>query len=138
MTETHSSPSTRHWADVLAILVGVSLLALATWPGEQNAAPDASRDLGRPQLAQMMHVLAGGMTILALFVAQRAERRGIARLMMLAGVVGLLVAFAAALTTGTAGPRTWLTLLLPAALLGLAALRVGPMPRSPHADAPTR
>lgn len=131
------SPATRHWSDALAILVGVTLLALSIWPGEPNASREASADLGNAQFAHIARLIAGACALLGVGLAQSPERRGLPRVLLVIGALSLLLAFGLALTDGTTGPRAWLSLALPAVLLFVASAGVGPLPRHLHDDAPS-
>ena len=124
------SPGTRHWSDLLVILVGVSLIALAVWPGDQSASRDAAVDVGSPQWQWIAYIVAGAAAISSVFLAQRRGRGGLPRLLLWIGALALIGVFVVALLNGSTGPRAWLTLLLPAVLLAVASMGVGPMPRT--------
>jgi hypothetical protein len=126
----------------VAILVGVSMLAIAVWPGDTNASGGAAADLGSPQWVWIAHIAAAAAALSAVFLAQRRGRGGLPRMLLVAGALILLATFVMSWTSGVTGPRTWLTLLLPAVLLVVASMGVGPMPRTldPHGapDSPRR
>ena len=127
MTPTVSnSPSARHWSDLVVILVGVSLLALAIWPGGRTASVSATQDLVSPQYAWIAYIVGAITALAAVFLAQRRGRQGLPRMLLVLGAIALLVGFFIARDTGT---RAWLTLLLPGLLLFGASFAVGPMPR---------
>ncbi|MES2524894.1 MAG: hypothetical protein V4617_19505 [Gemmatimonadota bacterium] len=133
-TTVPASPATRHWSDLLAIVVGVVLLGLAIWPGDSNASRGAAADVGSPQWVWIAHIVAALAALSSVFLAQRRERSGLPRLLLLLGAVALLAVFVIALMAGDTGTRAWLTLLLPAVLLFVASAGVGPMPRRLDAD----
>jgi peptidoglycan/LPS O-acetylase OafA/YrhL len=116
----------RHWADVLAILTGLVLMALAIWPGEPQANADAAREAGNPQLQWLAYVVAGGSAIAAVLIAQRWNRRPLARGLLALGGLTLL---AVLLVFQDFGPRALLTMLLQAIALLTSAVAIGPMPR---------
>jgi thiol:disulfide interchange protein len=116
----------RHWADVVAIFTGFVLLGLAIWPGDPSASAGAAREAGNPQLLWGSHAFAGAAAIAAVFLAQRPQRRTIARLLLALGGLALL---AVLVVFNDFGTRALLTSLLPALLLFVAATSVGPMPR---------
>ena len=126
MAGVTESGGSRNWADFLAIITGVALLAISIWPGEPTAGADAAREQGNLELAWYVRMVVGAMAILAVVVAQKWERRPIARGLLLLGALALL---ANLLIFRDFGPRALLSLVLPAAALLLASTAIGPMPR---------
>jgi hypothetical protein len=126
MASNTASGRRRHWADVVAIVTGFVLLGLAMRPGDQNASAGAAQEAGNPQLLWASHAFAGAAAIAAVFIAQRWQRRPLARVLL---VLGALALIAALIVFNDFGPRALLTALLPALLLLVAASSVGPMPR---------
>ena len=126
MVATTDNKQARHWADVLAILTGLVLMALAIWPGEPQASADAAREAGNPQLMWLAYIAAGGSAIAAVLVAQRWQRRPLARALL---VLGALVLLAVLVVFRDFGPRALLTVLLPAVALLASATAIGPLPR---------
>ena len=114
----------RHWADVLAIVAGLTLMGLAIWPVPFANTPETGRQVN----VWWIYALAGGLSLAGVFLGQRWELRQLARGLMLAAVgvllYGLLVVFR---DLGTAAV---LTTLIPSVLLLLAAPFFGPMPRA--------
>ena len=108
MVATTENKQARHWADVLAILTGLVLMALAIWPGEPQASADAAREAGNPQLMWLAYIAAGGSAIAAVLVAQRWQRRPLARALL---VLGALVLLAERDVFRDFGPRALLTVL---------------------------
>jgi peptidoglycan/LPS O-acetylase OafA/YrhL len=126
MAVTTRGAQSRHWTDVIAIFTGVALLGLAIWPGDPSASAGATREAGNPQLLWGSHVVAGVAALGAVFVAQRWQRRPLARAML---IVGALALIAVLFVFNDFGARALLTTLLPALLLLVASTGVGPMPR---------
>lgn len=115
----------RRWADIVVILVGLSLVGLAAWnaPVSAGAGPDEARSM--PSI-YMAYAVGGGLALAAVFAVHRW--RGVGRLLLLAAAVVLL-------GYGVAGYRQgaevlWLTVVLPGVLLLSAAPFFGPMPRA--------
>lgn len=119
------STTTRNFANYGIIFTGVLLAALAIWPGNPTASRDAMSELPVPDYAWVAHGLGALLSIGAVTLGQRADRRGLARLMLVAAVVILLGAL---VLGGSFGPRSLLSLLLPAVVLAIAAATFGPMP----------
>jgi peptidoglycan/LPS O-acetylase OafA/YrhL len=113
----------RLWADVAVIFVGLALVGLAIW------SPPFSPSSGVRNVvaAWQVYALSGGLSLAALVVGQRPRWRLIARLMLFAAAVILIVGLFSAFSR--AGPVAWLTTVLPAVVLLAAASAVGPMPR---------
>lgn len=121
-----NTPGARHWSDLVVIVVGVSLLALAIWPGGRTASVSATQDLISPQYAWLAYIVGAVTALAAVFLSQRRGRQGLPRILLMVGAIVLLVGFFIARDTGT---RAWLTLLLPGLLLFGSSFAVGPMPR---------
>ena len=114
----------REWADVLAILAGLMLWGLAIWP-----VPFAqASEVGRQVDVWWIYALAGGFSVVAIFLGQRWRLRHLAQGLLLAAVAvllyGLLTQFR------ELGPIAVLTAVIPGLLLLLAAPFFGPMPRA--------
>jgi hypothetical protein len=114
----------RHWADVAAILAGLMLMGLAIWP-----VPFVDvGETGDRVAVWWIYALAGGLSLIGVFLGQRWQLRQLAQGLMLAAVgvllYGLLTAFR---DLGTAAV---LTAVVPGLLLLLAAPFFGPMPRA--------
>ncbi len=110
--------------DFMVILVAVGLIGCAIW-GMPFAIARPSLEIQSVGLMAGAYALAGALALASQFAAQRWSRRGLAR--------GLLVAAALALLAGllafhTIGPRAWITMILPAAILLAATPFIGPMP----------
>jgi hypothetical protein len=123
----NTSRGRRHWADVAVIIAGLGLFGLAVW------FPPFTTTTGAEEVRHVhglwpIYALAGGLSLIALFVGQRWEWRNLARF-MLTGAVAVLVY---GLFTGfrELGVAAWLTVILPALLLLVAIPFFGPMPRS--------
>lgn len=129
MTTPVPPAKTRHWTDFVAILTGVTLLALAVWPRQTSISDDASRDLGNPQYAWVAWIVSGLAALAAVLLAQRSRRPALYRGLMLLGGTVLVVGFI--LSRELMGARSWLTLLLPAVVLYSTAFGIGSMPREP-------
>jgi hypothetical protein len=114
----------RHWADVAAILAGLMLMGLAIWP-----VPFADRpETGRQVDVWWIYALAGGLSLVGVFLGQRWRFRQLAQGLLFAAVgvllYGLVVEFR------ELGIAAVLTVVIPGALLLLAAPFFGPMPRA--------
>lgn len=125
MADALNRPKSRQWADFVVILTGVALLALAIWPGGRTGSAEATQEVGRPDVIYMLYVAAGALAVAAVLVGQRWRRRAIARGML---VVAALALLGGLLVVRDLGPRVWLTLILPAAVLLAATPALGPMP----------
>ena len=113
----------RHWADVAAILTGLMLMGLAIWP-----VPFVSTEEVRRVSVWWIYALAGGLSLVAVFLGQRWRFQQLAQGLLFAAVgvllYGLIVVFR---DLGTAAV---LTAAIPGLLLLFAALFFGPMPRA--------
>ena len=123
--EAMRSTRGRTWADVLALLTSVVLLALAIWPGDPTASEEASLELGSAQMVWALHALCGLLGLGGLVIAQRWRWRTIGRVMV--GVAGVAL-LAALIVTRDFSARSLLLLLVPGAALLASSLAVGPMP----------
>jgi hypothetical protein len=114
----------RHWADVAAILAGLMLMGLAIWP-----VPFVdTMETGRPISVWWIYALAGGLSLVGVFLGQRWRFRQLAQGLMLAAV-GVLV-YGLVTTFRELGTAAVLTAVIPGLLLLLAAPFFGPMPRA--------
>jgi hypothetical protein len=117
----------RHWADIAVIIVGLGLFGLAVWVPPFTTSAGAE-DVRSAPAVWPTYALAGGLTLIALFTGQRWQLRTVARLLLIAAVVVLAVGF----FTGfrELGMTAWLTIIIPAIVLLIAAPFFGPMPRA--------
>jgi peptidoglycan/LPS O-acetylase OafA/YrhL len=116
-------PERRHWADVVLILTGLTLLGLALWFPPFSTTDEAPNALSLwPNYA-----LAGSLTLIALLLGQRWNWLRLARLLLFAAL-GVLVA--SLFKVRAQGVVTWLTLILPGLAILLAIPFFGPMPRA--------
>lgn len=121
------------WSDIVVIVTGVALLAMAIWPGEPTASGDAASDLRVPGMAWIAHIVAGALAITSAFLAQWWGRRPLARILL----VGAAILLAAVLlVSGTFDLRSMLTLGLPALLLLVSVFGIGPLGRPGAAPSP--
>jgi hypothetical protein len=122
-----SETKRRHWADVAVIIVGLGLFGLAVWfpPFTTTGGADEVRHVHG---LWPVYALAGGLTLIALFLGQRWKWRTFARLLLVVAALILIVA----LFTGfrSLGPAAWLTVIIPAVVLLVATPFFGPMPRA--------
>jgi hypothetical protein len=125
---TPQSPASRHWAAVICIVVGVTLLGVSIWPSGLTASAEATRETPLPDVAYVARALSGGLSLAAVLVAQRWRRRALSRLLLWIASAALL---AALVLFNDLGARSLLTLGTPAVLLMIASLGIGPMPRTP-------
>jgi hypothetical protein len=126
MPATLDRPASRHWADLLAILTAVSLIAIAIWPGTPSASVDADRETTATPALWLAHIASGSLTMLAVFMAQRWQNRPVARILL---VVAAIVLIGALVVFRDFTTRALLTTIIPALALLVSALAVGPMPR---------
>lgn len=127
----HHSGRARNWADFLAIVTGVALIASSLWPSGATAGEQAAREMGSLDTAYLVRIIAGVLAIVAVAVAQGWRRRSVARVMLFGIAAALLVSVA---LLDDFGPRSLLTLLVPATLFCVAAVGLGPV----HLDEGTR
>jgi hypothetical protein len=120
MAEGSTHPKRRHWADVAAIVAGVSAIGLAIWPN--LAADEGGQGVGLGSAA-LASAAAGALAILGLFLAQRSPAAG--RLPLAAG--GLLLLATPFVFARQAGFVPTLQMILGVAMLAAAAF-VGRMP----------
>jgi hypothetical protein len=116
----------RRWADIAVILVGLGLFGLAVWFPPFTTTTGAGEV--RPTSVWHIYAIAGGLTLLALFLGQRWQWRTFARVMLIAAVIvlvyGLLTGFR------ELGPAAWATTIIPGFVLLVATPFFGPMPRA--------
>ena len=117
--------------NVAVIITSVVLAGLAIWPGEPTASADAMDELRVPDYAWAAHGLSALLGVGAVFVGQRSRWRAYARLLL---AVAALLLIGALLLGGGFGPRSILTLLLPAVVFAVAATSFGPMPPPENGD----
>jgi hypothetical protein len=121
----------RHWADVAVILVGLGLFGLAIWFPPFTTTTGAGEVQGVHSVWPI-YAVAGGLTLVALFLGQRWQWRTFARSLLVAAaivlVVGLFTGFQAL------GFVAWVSVIIPALVLLIATPFFGPMPR--EADSP--
>jgi peptidoglycan/LPS O-acetylase OafA/YrhL len=120
-----ASTRARHWSDILALFVGVTLIAISMWPSGITGSEDAAQEIASPTFVHLARILAGVLAICAVFVGQRWSRRSTARLML--GFAAVLL-FAALVVFRDFGPRALLATVVPGVLLLVAALGVGVLP----------
>ncbi len=128
ISPTRDARSSRGWADLLAIMTGLALIALSIWPSGATAGDDAELQLGQPDIAYVVRIAAGIMAVFAVFIAQRWRNRNTGRVLLIAAAIALVALLAASRDFGA---RSLFQTLVPAALLGLAATAVGPLPADP-------
>lgn len=114
----------RHWADIAAILAGLMLMGLAIWPVPFADDPETGRQVS----VWWIYALAGGLSLVGVFLGQRWEFRQVARGLLFAAV-GVLV-YGLVTMFRDLGTAAVLTVLVPGLLLLLAAPFFGPMPRA--------
>lgn len=124
-TTVQNHPRSRHWADVVGIVVGVSLIAVSIWPSGVTASSEATEVASSQSLVYLVRALAGMASIAAVLVAQRWQARGTARALM--GVAGATLLISLVVFREFEA-RALITVLVPGILLLIAATAVGPMP----------
>lgn len=120
----HHAGRARNWADFLAIVTGVALIASSLWPSGMTAGEQATRETGNLDTAYLVRIIACVLAIGAVVVAQGWRRRSVARVMLFGIAAALLVSVA---LLDDFGPRSLLTLLGPAVLFCIAAVGLGPV-----------
>jgi cytochrome bd-type quinol oxidase subunit 2 len=126
MNDVTQQAKVRNWADFLAILAGVYLLALSIWPGGHSASNEAAWESRYPQILWITRAITGIAAITAVVIAQRWKRRALARgLLLIAALalIGILLMFR------DFGYRALVTVLLPGIALLIATIGIGPLPR---------
>ena len=126
MPSTLDRPSARHWADLLAILTSVVLIAIAIWPTNASATLDSDRETTVTPALWLAHAAAGALSLLGVTISQRWGRRPLGRAALL---FAALILLGALLVFRDLTTRAVLTTLLPALALVIASFAVGPMPR---------
>ena len=117
------TPERRHWADIVLILAGLTLVGLAVWFPPFSTTDEAPHAISLwPNYA-----MAGALTLIALLLGQRWDWLRFARLLLFAAL-GVLVA--SLFRVRAQGVVTWLTLILPGLAILLATPFFGPMPRA--------
>ena len=114
----------RHWADVAAILAGLILMGLAIWPVPFVHAADRA---GQVAVVWWIYALAGGLTLVAVFLGQQWHRKQLAQGLMVAALGVLL--YGLFTTLWDLGTVALLTAVVPGLLILLAVPFFGPMPR---------
>lgn len=113
----------RQWADLALILTGLGLFGLAVWFPPFSTTSDASQAIR----LWPFYALAGGLVLLALFLGQKWDWVRVARLMLVAALIVLVVAL---FRVRTVGLVAWLTLVIPGVILLFTVPFFGPMPRA--------
>src|SRR5688572_4672433 len=126
MSTVLDRPAARHWADLLAIITGVILLGIAIWPNEASATSDADRETTLTQALWLVHLAAGALTLLAVYLSQRWQRRALGRALLVGSAVLLLGAL---VLFRDFTLRAMLTTIVPAIALLVSSFAIGPMPR---------
>src|SRR3954463_9986453 len=100
----------RHWADVAVIIAGLGLFGLAVWFPPFTTTTGAE-EVHHVHALWPIYALAGGLSLVALFVGQRWELRKLARFLLIAAVAVLVYGF----FTGFRqfGIAAWLTVIVP-------------------------
>lgn len=122
MAETPASDR-RRWADVALILTGLGLFGLAVWFPPFSTTSDASQ----ANRLWPFYALAGGLVLLALFLGQKWDWVRLARLLLVAALVVLVIAL---FRVRSFGMVAWLTLIIPGIILLFTVPFFGPMPRA--------
>jgi peptidoglycan/LPS O-acetylase OafA/YrhL len=123
MRHNDPPPPARQWTNVVLIAIGLFLVGISAWVAILMNTPE----LRAPDIAWAVYAAAGALTLIAVLIAQRRDRRRLAQ--------GLLLAACAVLVLGAVSYRApslqfWLTIVLPALALLVTVPFVGPMPRA--------
>ena len=125
MAAVADNRDTIRWADILALVASVTLIATSIWPTDFTVDADAPAEALNPGLLVPLHIGAGAAGILGVVLAQSAARRGLGRAVLVAAAVALLLGL---FMFRDFGVRAIVTILLPALALLAGAFGVGPMP----------
>ncbi|MDQ2669727.1 MAG: hypothetical protein M3Y31_03770 [Gemmatimonadota bacterium] len=123
MLNLNTDAGTRTWPNVVVLLMGLTLLGLAMWGGTMAGVRDESAS----GAAWASHAAAGILALLGFAAAQRTNRRTLARLLVGAAVVALVIGGA---TFEWVGPRLIMMIVVPAIALAVAIPFLAPVPRA--------
>jgi peptidoglycan/LPS O-acetylase OafA/YrhL len=113
----------RRWADAALILTGLGLFGLAVWFPPFSTTSDAAQAIR----LWPFYALAGGLVLIALFLGQKWDWVRLARLIIVAALVVLVIAL---FRVRSVGMVAWLTLIIPGIILLFTVPFFGPMPRA--------
>jgi peptidoglycan/LPS O-acetylase OafA/YrhL len=113
----------RRWADVALIFTGLGLFGLAVWFPPFSTTSEASQAIR----LWPFYALAGGLVLVGLFLGQKWDWVRLARLVLVAALVVLVIAL---FRVRSVGMVAWLTLIIPAVVLLFTVPFFGPMPRA--------
>ena len=106
------------------LLLGVGLIGLAVWGGPV-ATQSPSDEIVYPQVVWLLYATAGILTVGGVAIGQRWHRVTVARVMVAAAGVVLLLGL---LAFRDLGGRAWLTLALPGVALLAMSWLLAPVP----------
>lgn len=106
------------------LLLGVGLIGLAVWGGPV-ATQSPSDEIVYPQVVWLLYAAAGILTVGGVAIGQRWHRVTVARVMVAAAGVVLLLGL---LAFRDLGGRAWLTLALPGVALLAMSWLLAPVP----------
>jgi hypothetical protein len=113
----------RNFANTIAIIIGVILVALSMWGG--SAAGVGETGESRASVPWLTHFSAGALAIAGVLIAQRWKLRRLGQVCL---VVSAVILIGALLMFRYFGPWAWATLILPAVALLAATPFLAPMP----------
>ena len=126
MPPVSADPKTRQWTNLVLIVVSLTLIGFATWPGIPSSDNPAVAERGRPWA---VYAGAGALSAVALLAAQRWQTRHLAQV-CIAAACGILVW--GLVTYAEMGWELWLTVGVPGLALLVTLPFVGPMPHEHH------
>jgi hypothetical protein len=122
----HNNPSTgraRLLVGAISIITGMTLIGLAIWGGPVISTGQ-NEEMSSPSLVWFLHFACGALTIFAVGLAQSLRFRRIGQIVMAVAGAALLFAL-----TGffAIGPRAIATVVLPAVVLLVSSVFLGPL-----------
>lgn len=119
-----ASPSQRSLANILGIITAGALIAFAAWGGSLQGL-GTTDEAARPVIPVFVHFGAGMLVLAGVLVAQKWNQRGLGRALFALAGIALLVTL---IVFRYFGPWAWMSLVVPAVLLFVAATLLGPVP----------
>ena len=113
----------RSWPNLVVLITGLALVGLAMWGGTMAGAADEAAAGG----AWASHAAGGILALLGFAAAQRTDRNLLARGLVAAAIVALVIG---GMTFQWIGERLLITIVLPALALLVAVPFLSPVPRA--------
>lgn len=140
MATTNMTPRARSAVNLIAIFTCVILLAFSLWGGSAFGSAKTGESPYVP-IPPMAHFFAGAIGLTGVLIAQRWNRQGVGRFLLLVSAAILLVTLT---MVRFFGPWAWASLIAPAVVLVSCAIFLRPAPRpetyppSPETGPPDR